>query len=125
MSEKKLILVIDDDNDILDSLKIVLEKGGFDVATAVSGHEGIDVAMKNNPDLILCDMMMERVDEGTRVAEELIQMGCTAPIYLLSNIADETAANTDIHLLGFKGVFQKPVKPDFLVWAMNKSLGTW
>jgi CheY-like chemotaxis protein len=123
MSDKKLILVIDDDIDIIESVKIILEKSGFDVVTAMSGHEGIDVALENMPDLILCDMMMERVDAGTKVAEELIKNNVTAPIFLLSSIGDATAANIAIDNLGFKGVFQKPVKPEYLVWAINKTLG--
>ncbi len=122
MSEKKLILVIDDDIDIVDSIKVVLEKNGFDVATAMSGHEGIDAAIQKKPDLILCDMMMERIDEGSKVAEELKKKGVPAPIFLLSSIGDATAANIDVDNLGFKGVFQKPVKSDYLVWAIKKTL---
>lgn len=123
MTDKKTILVIDDDVDIVDSIKIILEQAGFHVATALSGHDGIEAAIKNTPDLILCDMMMERIDEGTKVAQELQEKGVSAPIFLLSSIGDATAANIEIDTLGFKGVFQKPVKPDYLVWAVKKTLG--
>ncbi len=123
MAGKKLILVIDDDIDIIDSIKIILEKNGFDVATAMSGHDGVDTAIEKKPDLILCDMMMERIDSGTKVAEDLLKKGVTAPIYLLSSIGDATASNIDIESLGFHGFFQKPVNPEQLVSSIKKSLG--
>ncbi len=123
MSDKKLVLVIDDDIDIVDSIKVILEKNGFDVATAMSGHDGIDAAIQKKPDLILCDMMMERIDAGMKVAEELMKKDVAAPIFLLSSIGDATAANIDTGNLGFKGVFQKPVHPEQLISSIKRSLG--
>lgn len=123
MADKKLILVIDDDADIIDSIKVILERSGFDVATAMSGHDGIDAALEKKPDLILCDMMMEKIDSGNKVAEELIEKGVVAPVFLLSSIGDATAANIDIESLGFKGYFQKPVHPEQLISSIRRVLG--
>ncbi|MBN2158518.1 MAG: response regulator [Spirochaetes bacterium] len=123
MADKKLILLIDDDIDIIDSVKIILEKNGFSVDTAMSGKEGIEAAMKNKPDLILCDMMMESIDAGTKVAHDLSQKNLNVPIYLLSSIGDATASNVEIDSLGFRGVFQKPIQPDQLVKSIRKALG--
>lgn len=123
MANKKLILVIDDDPDIIDSIKVILESSGFAVSTAMSGQEGIDAAMGNKPDLILCDMMMERIDAGSKVAEELKKKSLNAPIFLLSSIGDATASNIEIDKLGFNGVFQKPVNPEHLISTIKKTLG--
>ncbi len=122
MANKKLILVIDDDPDILDSIKAILTANGFDVVIAMSGKEGIEAVSKSKPDLILCDMMMERIDAGTKVAQELKKDNPNLPIYLLSSIGTATATNIEIDKLGFNGVFQKPVNPDNLVATIKKVL---
>ncbi len=122
MANKKVILVIDDDPDILDSIKAILSANGFDVVTALSGKEGIDAVAASNPDLILCDMMMERIDAGTKVAQEIKKSNPSLPIYLLSSIGTATATNVEIDKLGFNGVFQKPVNPDNLVSTIKKAL---
>lgn len=122
MANKKVILVIDDDPDILDSIKAILSANGFDVVTALSGKEGIDAVAASKPDLILCDMMMERIDAGTKVAQEIKKSNPSVPIYLLSSIGTATATNVEIDKLGFNGVFQKPVNPDNLVSTIKKAL---
>ncbi|MCX8122942.1 MAG: response regulator [Spirochaetes bacterium] len=122
MANKKVILVIDDDPDILDSIKAILSANGFDVVTAMSGKEGIDAVTASKPDLILCDMMMERIDAGTKVAQEIKKSNPAIPIYLLSSIGTATATNVEIDKLGFNGVFQKPVNPDNLVSTIKKAL---
>ena len=123
MSDKKLILIIDDDPDILDSIKAILSANGFDVETAMSGKEGTEKVKSTNPDLILCDMMMERIDAGTKVAQEIRKDNPDLPVYLLSSIGSATATNIDIDKLGFNGVFQKPVDPDNLISVVKDALG--
>ncbi len=122
MANKKVILVIDDDPDILDSIKAILTANGFDVVTAMSGKEGIEAVTGSKPDLILCDMMMERIDAGTKVAQEIKKSNPSIPIYLLSSIGNATATNVEIDKLGFDGVFQKPINPDNLVSTIKKAL---
>ncbi len=123
MADKKVILVIDDDPDIVTSIQAILEKEGFSVATAMSGDEGIKAFASKKPALVLCDMMMERIDSGTKVASEIRKSDLNVPIYLLSSIGSATAANIEIESLGFSGVFQKPVSPAGLVSTIKKALG--
>ncbi|HPV97614.1 MAG TPA: response regulator [Spirochaetota bacterium] len=122
MAGRKLIMVIDDDPDILSSLRAVLEGEGFIVSTQLSAREGINALATITPDLILCDMMMERIDSGTRVADEIKLNHPSIPIYLLSSIGNATAANVSIEQLGFDGAFQKPVSPEALVASIRKTL---
>jgi two-component system alkaline phosphatase synthesis response regulator PhoP len=122
MSEKKLILIIDDDPEILRSTKAVLEANGFDAETAISGRDGLESLSRIKPDLILCDMMMERLNTGIRVAQEIREKDREVPIFLMSSIGDVTAMNTDIHEIGFNGVLQKPVNPDTLISALEGTL---
>jgi DNA-binding response OmpR family regulator len=122
MANKKCILAIDDDPDILESIKVVLEKNGFAMVTALSGKEGIEAARKNRPDLILCDMMMESIDSGAKVALEIKRSIIGVPIFLLSSIGNVTASNIEVDKLGFDGYFQKPVDPDSLISVVKDAL---
>jgi DNA-binding response OmpR family regulator len=56
------ILVIDDEKDVLEVLHLVLSRSGYDVAASSSGMEGLALAQSDRPDLILLDIMMQRMD---------------------------------------------------------------
>lgn len=56
------ILIIDDDADIVESMRVVLESKNYDVVSASSGQEGLDKAKQENPDLIILDVMMPNMD---------------------------------------------------------------
>ena len=109
MSKTKCILVIDDDQDILAQAKAVLEAAGYEVLTAGSGQEGLAVLETRAPDIILCDMMMERIDEGLLVCHETRARGLRIPVYLISDIGDLSNQNFDVMAEGFSGALQKPV----------------
>jgi len=121
MPDKK-ILVIDDDPDILESILAILQSEGYNVVTAVDGKEGLEKFKSSKPDLVLCDMMMERVDAGSKVAEMIRKEDKKTPVYLLSSIGNATAGNISIDELGFNGVFQKPVNPENLLSQIKKTL---
>jgi DNA-binding response OmpR family regulator len=122
MADKKKILVIDDDADITDSIKAILTANGFDIYTAGDGKGGIDAVGTFKPDMVLCDMMMERVDEGSKVAHEIRKKDKNLPIFLMSSIGTATAQNIELDKLGFSGVLQKPISPDNLVKIIKKTL---
>jgi len=119
---KYVVLCIDDDPDILDSLTIVLEANGYVVAGAGSAEEGLKVFKQVSPDAIICDLMMEEVDAGTNYVKELKLLGNTAPIYLLSSTGDNLNMSIDYTTLGFSGVFQKPVDNDVLLKQLSNKL---
>ncbi len=121
-NDKKLILVIDDDRDMLEAIKIMLETAGFAVGLAVDSTQGLEKVEELKPDLILVDMMMETVDAGVKVAEKINEMGCKAPIFLLSSIGEATSYNLDISAIGFAGVIQKPIIPSMLIPLLKKKL---
>ena len=120
MADRKTILVIDDDPAICDSVKAVLDGNGFETRIALSGKQGIDVFREAKPDVVLCDMMMEHIDEGTKVAKVIKMEGGDTPVFLLSSIGDATANNIGLSDLGFSGVFQKPVNFDLLLSVVGK-----
>ena len=79
------ILVIDDEKDVLEVLHLVLSRSGYDVAASSSGMEGLALAQSDRPDLILLDIMMQRMD-GWEVLRALKSDAATRdiPVVILS-----------------------------------------
>jgi DNA-binding response OmpR family regulator len=118
-----LILCVDDDSDLLDLLRMQLEKGGYAVDTAFTGEEGLVKFKQNTPDLIIVDLMMEEIDAGTNLVKELKLAGNKAPIFLLSSMGDQLDVSTGYRQLGLDGVFQKPVNAEALLRTIKTKLG--
>ncbi|NGP87175.1 response regulator transcription factor [Fodinibius halophilus] len=70
MSDKQTILVVDDEQDLLDLIEYNLQKEGFNVLKAENGLEGIEMAREHNPNLMLLDIMMPKMD-GLEVVEKI------------------------------------------------------
>ncbi len=119
---KKTILVIDDDPAILDSIKAILEVSGYNVITALTSETGLNEFKKNKPDLVICDMMMERIDEGIMIVREMKRIDRAIPVFLLSSIGDATSDNINFMELGFNGIFQKPANLDNMLAVIEKQL---
>ena len=79
------ILVVDDEEDVLDVLRLVLAKSGYEVLTATSGMEGLTQAESQLPDLILLDIMMQQMD-GWEVLKllKLDERTSSIPVVILS-----------------------------------------
>jgi len=123
MSEKKYILIIDDDPDFLEATGRILSESGYEIITAASGKEGLDKFSEKEPDLVLCDMMMEGYETGAKVTMKIRENNIDVPIYLISSMGNEIEKYRKIDLLGFNGSFQKPVDPDELISTIEKALG--
>jgi hydrogenase maturation protease len=122
VSGKKTVLIIDDDPDIRSSMRIVLEAAGFSVGEAATGEEGMKTAERIKPDAVIVDLMMETVDAGSRLSQDLKGGGYKGPIYLLSSAGDSVRFNLDARELGLAGIFQKPIDHSVLVDTLKKKL---
>jgi DNA-binding response OmpR family regulator len=118
-----VILCIDDDSDILEFLRTVLEAEGLTYVGAASAEEALKRFRATPPDLIIVDMMMEEVDSGAGLVRELQRLGNEAPIYMLSSVGDSLSMTTDTADLGLAGVFQKPLSSALLISAVRTRLG--
>jgi hydrogenase maturation protease len=119
---QKTVLIIDDDADIRASIRIVLEAAGFSVGEAGDGKEGLKVAEDVKPDAIIIDLMMETVDAGSKVSQQLKAEGFKGPMYLLSAAGDVVKYNIDEKELGLAGIFQKPINHELLINTLKKVL---
>ena len=85
---KKKILIVDDEPSIQDLLVFNLEKEGYKTITASDGEEGISLALSQNPDLILLDVMLPKAD-GLTVCKKIRQTMSKVPIIMLSAKGEE------------------------------------
>jgi DNA-binding response OmpR family regulator len=119
---KYVVLCIDDDQDLLDVLRITIEAGGYIMDEAHSAEEGLDLYRKAQPDFIFVDLMMESVDSGRAFAKELIALDNQAPVYLLSSVGDSMSQTISATDLGLSGMLQKPLDPKTLLTLLKSKL---
>ncbi len=119
---KKVILCIDDDQDVLDSLRVVLEDNNYIMHEALSAEKGIQKYKETSPDAIIVDMMMEEVDSGIHLSKELKFIDNKAPIFMLSSAGDNLNENIDYNELGLSGVLQKPFVPEHILKLLKSKL---
>ncbi len=120
MSEKKKILLIDDDPDFVEAVKVIVENGGYDVAVAYDGEEGLEAVAAEKPDLIVLDVMMP-VMNGHEACAKLKANPDTAkiPVILLTAVADRVTTSTYTHRdmleSDAEDYMPKPVEPQELL----------
>ena len=122
MNNKKTILLIDDDPDVLSSLRNTIESSRYQVVTAMSGKEGLNKFNTEKPVLVICDIMMEEISSGIDVVKQMREKDENVIIYILSDIGVLVGNNLDIYKLGANGMFQKPINPDKLLTIIKHAV---
>jgi DNA-binding response OmpR family regulator len=120
MSEKKSILIIDDDRELVDGLRLVLERQGFEVIQAHDGHQGKQMIYNHKPSLVILDMMMPRMG-GYPVLEHF--RGKDAPPIIMITANEGSRHKAYAEYLGVVDYIRKPFATDRLVESVNKILG--
>jgi CheY-like chemotaxis protein len=120
MEKKAKILLVDDDVDFVEATKIVLESKPYEVIVAYEGEEGLQKARKENPDLILLDIIMP-VKDGFTAAEQLKKdpQLSKIPVIMLTSFSTK-GAGTGIPrsrgaTLEAEDYIEKPVTPEELL----------
>ena len=120
------ILVVDDDPDILDAVTMILESQGYKVVTARDGIEGLANLKAENPDLMILDLMMPKMD-GFAVCKELQDPRWSKykdiPILILTSVREE-ASRRRYELetglaLDVDDYVEKPMSPNVLLERVN------
>ena len=119
---KHVIMVVDDDQDVLDGLRAILESGGYKMVEAISAEEAEKVFQDEKPDLLIVDMMMERIDAGLGFVKMVRDTGSKVPMYMLSSVGDELSKNISSSDLGVAGILQKPLDSEFILRVLEIQL---
>ncbi|NOZ74779.1 MAG: response regulator [FCB group bacterium] len=124
----KKIMIIDDDIDLVEAMRITLESAGFDVIDAQEGQKGLERLLKERPDLLILDVMMGSQDEGFHLVYQLRGMEQTAhlPILMVTAVGSQTGFDFDPEkdqdFLPVDEFIEKPVNPKALIEAIKQHL---
>jgi DNA-binding response OmpR family regulator len=121
---RKSILIVDDERDILDSLSVFLRRNGYGVYTADTGKEGLALAKKEAPSLIILDLMLPDVD-GTDVAVELMQNPETRgiPIIFLTSVLTKTEQQESGEMIANRCIIAKPCRSEEILGLIKDRIG--
>ena len=128
MSEKKKILVVDDDVDFVESISIVLEANGYDVGSANDGAAGLEKAKADRPDLMILDVMMATDSDGFETARKIPEAPELKglPVIMVTGIRDAKHLSygfqPDETWLPVDRLLEKPIDPDVLIAEVKKVL---
>ena len=117
------ILVIDDESWLREMIRLALEQQGFEVLEAMDGADGIAQAREHLPDLILCDVNMDKAGAGYTTLAKLREDATTAaiPFILMTGLADAAGMRHGMDL-GADDYLPKPFKVDELYATVNARL---
>ena len=120
--EKKKILIIDDEQDLVDFVKIRLETNGYQVVSAYNGEEGIVTCVRENPDLVLLDILIPKID-GFKVCQALKKDPSTAGIPIIMLTAkDRTEDIKSAKEAGADGYIIKPFDSATMLLSIKDQL---
>lgn len=85
----KTVLIVEDEQNIVDILSFNLEREGYDTLEAYDGNTGLQLALEQNPDLVLLDLMLPGMD-GFEVCRRIRETGSAVPILMLTAREEET-----------------------------------
>src|SRR5438270_12306407 len=120
MAETKTILVVDDDMELSDGLRAMLERQGFRVLQARDGQNGKQMIYQHKPDLVILDMMMPRMG-GYPVLEHFRDKPEAPPIIMIT--ANEGSRHKAYaEYLGVVEYIRKPFAMEKLLESVNKAL---
>ena len=118
--EKKKILVIDDEQIVLDSVKKILGSEDFEVEPAISSREGLDRAMSRSYDLVLTDIRMPEIG-GMRILRDIKRSKPAVPVVIFTGYAT-VQSPVQAMKLGASDYIEKPFTPDMLLTTVKKVL---
>ena len=118
----KKILVVEDNENNLYLITFILEKKGYKVIAARTGEDGIEMALKDRPDLILMDIQLPGIDglETTRRIRTL-KTGNDVPIIALTSYA-LVGDREQVMNAGCTGYIEKPINPETIMGEIDKYL---
>jgi DNA-binding response OmpR family regulator len=125
MSEdKKVVVCVEDEPEMIDLVKLILGRKGFELVGAVGGREGLETVRQLKPDLVLLDLMMPDMDgwevyQKMKTDEDLKEI----PVIVVTAKAQSIDKVLGLHIAKVEDYVTKPFGPQELLQAVNKVLG--
>ncbi|MFZ2412322.1 MAG: response regulator [Candidatus Methanoperedens sp.] len=118
----KKVLIVDDEPDTLELIKLVLESGGFETMLAANGMEALVQIERTKPDLVLLDIMMPDMD-GWDVFRRIKEINPKIPIAILTAKAQNIDKLLGLHVLKADDYITKPFGKNELIGKVRKLIG--
>ncbi len=120
-SKRQRILIVDDDNEIVESVRYAMESAGYEVLVARDGNQGLAMAEREDPDLVILDMMMPK-RSGFLVLEKL-RRSRPVPLRVVMITANEGSRHKAYaEMLGVDDYIRKPFAMDRLMETVKRLL---
>jgi len=118
---RKQILLVDDDREIVESMRVALEANGYEILVARDGNQGLAMAEREDPDLVILDMMMPK-RSGFLVLEKL-RRSRPVPLRVIMITANEGSRHKAYaEMLGVDDYIRKPFAMDRLIDSVDRLL---
>jgi DNA-binding response OmpR family regulator len=122
--DKKKVVCIEDEPEMIDLVKLILGRKGFDLVGAVGGREGLETVRKLKPDLVLLDLMMPDMDgwevyQQMKADDELKSI----PVIVVTAKAQSIDKVLGLHIAKVDDYVTKPFGPQELLQSVKKVLG--
>jgi DNA-binding response OmpR family regulator len=118
----KRILLVDDDAEIIESLRLALEASGYTVLVARDGNQGLALSERENPDLVILDMMMPK-RSGFLVLEKMRRTRETPMRVIMITANEGTRHKAYAEMLGVDDYIRKPFPMDRLIESVQRLIG--
>jgi len=119
------ILIVEDEWSILKALGEKFTREGFQVLKAIDGKQGLEIALRDHPDMILLDVIMPNVD-GLAMLKALREdaWGKNAPVIILTNLNDTEKLNASVQTSGYEYLVKSDWKIADVVAKVKAKLGS-
>jgi CheY-like chemotaxis protein len=121
MNDKTTILVVDDNEDLLETFAMILKRRGYEVQTACDGVDAVDKFKEQNFDVTLMDIVMPEMN-GVDAFKKIREIQPEASIILMTAYSDEELMQTAKEE-GVQLIIQKPIRIDKLIEMINETAG--
>jgi DNA-binding response OmpR family regulator len=118
----KRILLVDDDAEIVESLRLALESNGYTVLVARDGNQGLALSERENPDLVILDMMMPK-RSGFLVLEKMRRTRDTPMRVIMITANEGSRHKAYAEMLGVDDYIRKPFPMDRLIESVQRLIG--
>jgi two-component system response regulator VicR len=120
----KVILCIEDEQEMIDLIRLILSRRGFEIQGANGGKEGLEMVRKNHPDLVLLDLMMPEMD-GWEVYQQMKADESTKdiPVIVVTAKAQSIDKVLGLHIAKVDDYIAKPFSPQELLASVDTVLG--